>query len=139
MITEALIAKGLVAIAHFASAHMTAGAAAAIIHSLAGMSLAQIATVTLSAGFVAGCITWTGDRLRNLQKGAAAIGKGDYGMAIIEFGKLAISCDVTPDLLPVKVEAALEKLKLDSSSTRQVTKWVKDHESEIAKYIRDHK
>jgi len=139
MVVEALVIKGLVAIGHFAAAHLTAGTAAALMHTLAGMSLAQIATVTVSAGFVAGCITWTGDRLDNLKKGAAAIGQGNYGTAIVEFGKLALSCDVTPDMLPDKIEAALEKLKLDSSSTRQVTSWVKDHELEIAKYVRDHK
>ena len=61
--------KGLVAIGHFVAAHATAGTVAAAAHAVAGMSLAQIATATVTAGFVAGCITWTGDRIKNVQNG----------------------------------------------------------------------
>lgn len=40
MVFEALVVKGLVAIGHYAAAHMTAGAAAAVVHAAAGMTLA---------------------------------------------------------------------------------------------------
>lgn len=67
MIAEALIVKGLVALGHMAATHLTAGGAAALIHAAAGMSLSQLATATITAGFVTGCITWTGDRIKNVQ------------------------------------------------------------------------
>lgn len=73
MVFEALVVKGLVAIGHYAAAHMTAGAAAAVVHAAAGMTLAQIASATVTAGFVTGCVVWTGERIKNVQKGVKAI------------------------------------------------------------------
>lgn len=139
MISEVLVVKGLVALGHFATAHMTAGAAAALMHAAAGMTIGQLITATVTAGFVAGCVTWTADRINNLKKGAYAISKGNYGEALKEFGSLAISSNLEVDMLPDAVEAALEKMHLDSEETRKVTKWVKNHEMEIAKYVKDHK
>ena len=103
------------------------------------MSLAQIATATVTAGFVAGCITWTGDRIKNVQNGIKAINNGDTWTAVKEFGSLAISSGVDVNMLPDTVEAGLEKMHLDSKATREVTSWVKNHEIEIANYVKNHK
>lgn len=139
MITEVLVVKGLVAIGHFVAAHATAGTVAAAAHAVAGMSLAQIATATVTAGFVAGCITWTGDRIKNVQNGIKAINNGDTWTAVKEFGSLAISSGVDVNMLPDTVEAGLEKMHLDSKETREVTSWIKNHEIEIANYVKNHK
>lgn len=139
MVTEFLIVKGLVALGHIAATHMTAGTAAALIHAAAGMTIGQLATTVVAAGFVTGCVTWTSDRINNLKKGASAISNGNYGEAIKEFGSLAISSNVGVDMLPDAVEAALEKMHLSSDETRKVTNWVKNHEVEIARYVKNHK
>lgn len=139
MITEVLVVKGLVAIGHFVAAPATAGTVAAAAHAVAGMSLAQIATATVTAGFVAGCITWTGDRIKNVQNGIKAINNGDTWTAVKEFGSLAISSGVDVNMLPDTVEAGLEKMHLDSKAPREVTSWVKNHEIEIANYVKNHK
>ena len=119
MITEALIVKGLLAIGHFAATHMTAGVAAHLAHVAAGMTISQLIGTTVT--------------------GIAAIDKGNYWTAIKEFGSLAISADVSADMLPDKVDAVLEKMNLSRDETKKVTRWVKNHEDDIAKYIRDHK
>ena len=139
MVVEILIAKGLVALGHLAAAHMTAGTAAAIVHAVAGMTIGQLATATVTAGFVAGCVTWTADRIKNVKNGALAISNGNYREAIKEFGSLAISSNIGVDMLPDAVEAALEKMHLSNEETRKVTSWVKDHETEIANYVKNMK
>jgi len=139
MITEALVVKGLMAIGHFAATHMTAGVAAHLAHVAAGMTISQLIGTTVTAGFVAGCITWTQDRINNVKNGIAAIDNGNYWTAVKEFGSLAISADVSADMLPDKVDAVLEKLNLNREETKKVTRWVRNHEDDIAKYIRDHK
>lgn len=139
MITEVLIVKGLIAIGHFVAAHATAGTIATAAHAVAGMSLAQIATATITAGFVAGCITWTGDRIKNVQNGIKAINDGNSWTAVKEFGSLALSADIDIVMLPDTVKAGLEKMNLDSKAAHEVTSWVKNHEIEIAKYVSEHK
>lgn len=139
MITEALVVKGLVAIGHFAATHLTAGAAAHLAHVAAGMTLSQLIGTTVTAGFVAGCVTWTQERINNVKNGIEAIENGNYWTAVKEFGSLAISADVSADLLPDKVDALLEKMNLNREETKKVTRWVRNHEVDIAKYIRDHK
>lgn len=139
MVTEALVVKGLVALWHLAATHMTAGAAVSLAHAAAGMTIGQLATTVVTAGFVAGCIKWTGERLSNLKNGAKAISDGNYATAIKEFGMLAISSNVHANMLPDSIEEALEKLHLDSDESRKITSWVKQHEIEIAEYVRNHK
>lgn len=139
MITEVVVVKGLIAIGHYAATHMTAGVAAHLIHVAAGMTIPQLLGATVTAGFVAGCVTWTQDRINNVKNGIAAIDKGNYWTAIKEFGLLAISADISADMLPDKVDAVLEKLNLSRDETQKITRWVRNHEDDIAKYIRDHK
>ena len=51
MITEVIVAKGLLAIGHWAVAHATAGTVALAVKTVAGMTLAQFLTTTVTAGF----------------------------------------------------------------------------------------
>ena len=139
MIVETLIVKGLVVLGHMAATHLTAGGAAALIHTAAGMSLSQLATATITAGFVTGCITWTGDRIKNVQNGVKAINEGRTFTAIKEFGQFALSAGVDVDLLPDTIESGLERMHLDSNASKEVTSWVKSHKIEIANYVRNHK
>lgn len=139
MIAGALVIKGLIAIGHFAAAHASAATIGAVAHAAAGMSIAQLVTATVGVGFVAGCVTWTADRIKNVQNGIKAVSEGNVLAAIKEFGSLAISADVDIKLLPDAVEAALEKMNLDGEASREVTSWVKEHELEIANYVKNHK
>lgn len=139
MVFEALVVKGLVAIGHYAAAHMTAGAAAAVVHAVAGMTLAQIASATVATGFVTGCVVWTGERIKNVQKGVKAIENGNTLAAIREFGQLAISSNVDIEMFPDSVAAALEKMGASGDSCRKAASWVKNHELDILKYIENHK
>lgn len=139
MIVEVLVGKGLVAIVHFATAHMTAGVAASLMHAAAGMTIGQLFTATVTAGFVAGCVTWTAERINNVKNGANAICLGNYGEALKEFGSLAISLNIEVNMLPDAVEAALEKMHLNSDETKKVTNWIRNNETEIIKYVKEHK
>lgn len=139
MVAEALVYKGLVALWHLAATHITAGAAVSLVHAAAGMTISQLATTVVTAGFIAGCIKWTYERLDNLKKGAKAISDCNYYTAIKEFGLLAISSGIDVNLLPDSVEKALEKINLDSIESRKITSWVKNHELEIAQYVKNHK
>lgn len=139
MVFEALVVKGLVAIGHYAAAHMTAGVAAAVVHAAAGMTLAQIASATVTAGFVTGCVVWTGERIKNVQKGIKAIENGDTLVAIKEFGLFAMSSNVDIEMLPDSIAKGLEKMGAGGDSCRKVASWVKNHELDILKYIENHK
>lgn len=139
MVTEVLVFKGLVTLGHLAATHLTAGAAASLIHAAAGMTLAQLATATVTAGFVTGCVTWTTGRIKNVKNGVKALNDGNYGDAIKQFGLFAISSDLDVHMLPDTIEAGLEKMGLGTEGTKKVTSWVKGHEVEIARYVKNHK
>lgn len=139
MIAEVLVIKGLAAICHWAAAHATAGVIAHAAHVVAGMTIGQLVTTTVTAGFIAGCVTWTADRIDNVKNGVSAISKGNYTKAIKEFASFALSSGVGVDMLPDTIEAGLEKMHLSSDETRKVITWVKKHELEIADYVKKHK
>lgn len=139
MIVEVLVCKGLVAIGNWVAAHATAGVLAHAAHVAAGMTISQLLTTTVTAGFIAGCITWTADRIKNVKNGVSAISDGNYAEAIKEFGSFALSSGVDIEMLPDTIEAGLEKMHLSSEDTKKVTAWVKNHELEIADYVKKHK
>lgn len=118
---------------------MTAGAAAAVVHAAAGMTLAQIASATVTAGFVTGCVVWTGERIKNVQKGIKAIENGDTLTAIKEFGVFAMSSNLDVEMLPDSIAAGLEKMGVGEDGCRKAASWVENHELDILKYIENHK
>lgn len=139
MVFELVVCKGLVALGHYAVAHMTAGAAVAAAHAVAGMTLAQLASATVTAGFVTGCVTWTAGRIKNVQKGIKAIENGDTLAAIKEFGVFAMSSNLDVEMLPDSIAAGLEKMGVGGDGCRKAASWVTNHELDILKYIESHK
>lgn len=139
MVFELVVCKGLVALGHYAVAHMTAGAAVAAAHAVAGMTLTQLASATVAAGFVTGCVTWTAGRIKNVQKGIEAIENGNTFAAIKEFALFAMSSNVDIEMLPDSIAKGLEKMGAGGDSCRKVASWVKNHELDILKYIENHK
>ncbi len=139
MLVEALVIKGVIAFGHFVAAHATAGVIAGTIHAVAGMSLAQLVTATVTVGFVTGCITWTADRVKNVKNGVKAIEDGNYLKAVAEFGKFAISTNSDVNLLPDTIVEGLDKMGVDHSASLKVGNWVRTNESAIGKYVKSHK
>lgn len=138
MVFELVVCKGLVALGHYAVAHMTAGAAVAA-HAVAGMTLTQLASATVAAGFVTGCVTWTAGRIKNVQKGIEAIENGNTFAAIKEFALFAMSSNLDIEMLPDSIAAGLEKMGAGGDECRKAASWVKNHELDILKYIENHK
>ena len=139
MVFEALVCKGLVALGHYAVAHMTAGTAVAAVHAVAGMTLAQLASATVAAGFVTSCVTWAADRIKNVQRGVKAIENGNTLVAIKEFGRFAMSSNLDVEMLPDSIAAGLEKMGVGEDGCSKAASWVANHELDILKYIENHK
>lgn len=139
MVPELIVCKGLYFLGHYAIAHastlFTAHAVHTVAYAVTHATVAQIAAATVAAGFTAGCVVWTVDRINNLKNGVQAIAEGKTRKAVWEFGQLALSADLDVKLMPDAIVGALQKLGLATNNVRAVAQWVKDHELAIAQQV----
>lgn len=122
------------AVTHASTAFLTHAAQAAA-YAVTHATVAQIAAATVAAGFTAGCVVWTVDRINNLKNGVQAIAEGKTRKAVWEFGQLALSADLDVKLMPDAIVGALQKIGLATNNVRAVAQWVKDHELAIAQQV----
>ena len=120
-VAEFLIVKGLIGLGKFIAAKGLVGpVTCAMTKLISTYGLSTVIGGTLVVGFTAGGIYWTLDRVNNLKKGIQALESGDARNAVRHFGRLALSANVSPQLLPDVVHDYLVHINVSEDKAETV-------------------
>lgn len=142
-IVEALVLKGLFVAGKFLLSKAVIGKTAIIATKaigtkiLAAYSIAQIASAVMLVGLVVGGVAWTKERVENLKNGVQALSDGEYLKAIRNFGELALSANLSVEMLPDAVNDALLKINVSPEKASNVANWIRNNENGIVNYIKN--